>query len=314
MTYLCTAEILFVYSTHQHRPPPMFEAMEPATTHHAASSPDGRYVASINRFRLLVRDLHEGTFYTHPLPTNYKNKRLLWHRPCERHDASQNSGDTPAIWPRSIQRISIADEENVRVFDAQDPYWKAVVKGAAGSSARISSVAFGRDEDQIVILSSFGLRIMIWSLLTGRGSEIKDPKPLARGYHIRPGSAHLALLTRPNAHDCLMLLDTSMNEVYKNIEVPTIDAQAVRWSPDGRWLAVQDTISAGYRLLIYTADGHLFKVLLGGHDGEAPGLGVNTLAWSPNAELLAVGDAEERVILYNSSTVRRRKIRFFSIH
>ena len=278
--------------------------MEFTRATYAKVSPDGQYLASLHGNHLIVRDLQAGYSQSHALPASYKNRWMVWHTPRSADIGLSEESSLPTASCSSYRRLLIADEVNVRVFDALDPQWKAVIKGAAGIAAHIANIAFGRDHDQIMVFSSFGLRVMIWSLITSRGAEIKDPKSLRRAYDIRPQSAHLALLTRPSAHDCLVLLDTKTNEVYRNIDVATTDAQGIRWSPDGRWLAIQDTTSAGYKILIYTTDGHLFKVLQGGQDDENVGLGAKNMMWSPNAQLLAVGDAEERVILYNSTTVR----------
>ena len=229
---------------------------------------------------------------------------MIWYTPRNTDTGPPEKSFSPGARSSSHCRLLIADEVNVRIFDTQDSQWKAVIKGAAGIAAHIANITFGRDHDQVLAFSSSGLRVMIWSLITSRGVEIRDPKPLPRAYDIRPQSAHLALLTRPNTHDCLVLLDTKTYEVCRSIDVATTDAQAVRWSPDGRWLAIRDTMSAGYKILIHTADGQLFKILQGGQDDDHVGLGVKSLMWSPNAQLLAVGDAEDRVILYNGTTVR----------
>ena len=274
-----------------------------AKPHYARASPDGRYVASVTGSQLTIRGLDSGLLHAHALPANYRNKWIFWHTSRQRLNRSQDQLDTTTTTPSCSGRLLIADEDNVRVFDTQDSQWKAVIKGAAGPSAQIHNVTFGHDEDQIVVFSSFGLRMMMWSLTTSRGVEIRDAKAVTRSHDFRPGSAHLALLIRPAAHDHLLLLDAGAFEVYRSIELPITDAQAVCWSPDGRWLAVQDAISAGYRILIYTADGHLFKVLLGGQDAETVGHGAKSLMWSPNSQLLAIGDVEDRVMLYNSTTV-----------
>ena len=283
-----------------------------ARIQYAKASPDGQYLADVAGSRLTIRSLDDGLLQTHPLPANYKNKLMVWHTSRQQHTSSPSCSDATIRYSQTSGRLLIADEDNVRVFDAQDSQWKAVIKGAAGASAQINNVAFGRNEDQIFVSSTFGLRMMLWFLSTSRGIEIRDTKAITRNHDFRPRSAHLALLVRPTTHDHLLLMDTNTFRVHESIELPTTDAQAVRWSPDGRWLAVQDAISAGYRILIYTADGHLFKVLLGGQDAETIGHGIRTMMWSPNAQLLAVGAMEDHVILYNSTTVSNAGSSYFT--
>ena len=270
------------------------------------SSPSGKYIGLVNGSRLSFLGLEDESFQSHALPAHFKNKWMRWHTIREHHASSHDQSSILESSSRCLERLLIADENTVRVFDAQDPQWKAVIKGAAGSSAHIANVTFGRDEDEVVVFSSFGLRMTIWSLVTSRGIELRDAKTVAKNHDYRPGSAHLALLTRPAAHDQLTLLDTSTYTVHNNMEIATSDAQALRWSPDGRWLAVQDAVSAGHKILIYTADGNLLKTLLRGQTAEVIGHGAKTMVWSPSAQLLAVGDADDLVVLYNSTTVSKR--------
>jgi hypothetical protein len=59
-----------------------------------------------------------------------------------------------------------------------------------------------------------------------------------------------------------------------------VDAQGLKWSPDGRWLAVWDSASSGYKVFIYTPDGHLYRTYTGTENGFN-GLGVKIIEWSP---------------------------------
>ena len=83
--------------------------------------------------------------------------------------------------------------------------------------------------------------------------------------------------------------------------MPTIDAQEVTWNLDGNWLAVRDTASSGYKVLIYTADGHLYKVISNSLDNVDISLGVKCMQWAPSTETLAVGDNNACVTIFSKN-------------
>ena len=199
------------------------------------------------------------------------------------------------------RRILLADDDTVRIFNIDDPTWHAVIEKAAGNLGRIAEVAFGHTADEIIVLSDFGVKLTIWSLLTSRGVEIRDPKYLAKCYHHRPRTGHMAILTRPAAQDVLMLLQPGSHELIKSVELPTVDAQDVTWSPDGNWLAVRDTASSGYKVLIYTADGHLYKAISNSLDNVDISLGVKCMQWSSATGTLAIGDNNDCVTIFSKN-------------
>lgn len=199
-------------------------------------------------------------------------------------------------------RILLVNDEIVRVYEVEDPQWKAVIRGAAGGLGKIVNVDFGSDENEVLVFSDFAVKVTIWSLKTNRGAEIRDPKA-GENFDFRPSTGHLAIITRAAAHDNLMLLAPGAHQASKSVELPTVDAQGIKWSPDGRWLAIWDAAGSGYRIAIYTADGHLFRSYEGGHTSENIGMGIKSVAWDPNTTFLAVGDYENDVTLLNSKTV-----------
>lgn len=83
----------------------------------------------------------------------------------------------------------------------------------------------------------------------------------------------------------------------------TIDAQGLCWSPDGRWLVIWESASQGHKILVYTADGHLYRTWNGPipvceEDADIEmGAGIKLFEWSKNGALLAVGDYGKRVTL-----------------
>ena len=198
-------------------------------------------------------------------------------------------------------RILLADDDAVRIYDIHDPTWHATIEKAAGAYGRIVEVAFGHTADEVVVLSDFGVKLTIWSLLTSRGVEIRDPKHLAKCYHNRPRKGHLAILTRPATHDILMLLEPRSHELVRSVEMPTIDAHEVTWSSDGNWIAIMDTASSGYKVLIYTADGNLYKTISDCATNIDISLGVKSMQWNPSTGTLAIGDNNDSVTIFSKN-------------
>lgn len=204
-------------------------------------------------------------------------------------------------------RILVSNDDLVRVYEVDNEQWTAVIQGLCINLAKIANVIFGADEDEILVFSDFGVKVTIWSLSTSRGVEIRDPKS-GWGYDIRPQTGHMAILTRAGAHDTLLLLSPRTHQMVKSTDLQTVDAQGVKWSPDGRWIAIWDAASCGYKVIIYTADGHLFKTYDGDQTFDKISLGIRSVVWHPQSKFLAVGDFEDGVTLLSKSTVSRRRI------
>lgn len=113
----------------------------------------------------------------------------------------------------------------------------------------------------------------------------------------------LALLSRPGPQDILTLHAPSSHAVIKTVQLQTADAQGLKWSPDGRWLAVWDAPSVGFKIHIFTADGHLYREWNGEVVEGIVGLGVKSLEWSPRGDFLAIGGFDRRVTLLSTRTV-----------
>jgi WD40 repeat protein len=180
---------------------------------------------------------------------------------------------------------------------------------------------FGATEDEVLVWSDFTAGVKIWCLKTGRAVEIRDPKFLGKdgkGWGYRPSKdmdtrggrrrgGVLALLCRVAGADVLLLLAAGTYKVLNRVELTTTDAAGLRWSRDGRWLAIWDAASAGYKLHIYTADGHLYRAITREpsddvSEWDVEGLGIKTLEWMPGNDRLAVGGWDRRVRILSTRT------------
>lgn len=106
----------------------------------------------------------------------------------------------------------------------------------------------------------------------------------------------MAVLCRSSGMDVLMLLAPRTYELINRVELPTVDAAGLKWSRDGRWIAIWDAPSTGYNLYIYTADGCLYRSITREPSNDAREWGLRvwaSRAWSgfpaPNGWRWAVG-------------------------
>jgi WD40 repeat protein len=203
-------------------------------------------------------------------------------------------------------RILVFTDESVRVWDLGAPSWAATVNNGSAGMGKIVNAEFGRTRNEVLVFSDFGSKVTIWSLVTGRNVEIRDPKfPNSRGYAYRKKSGDLfSLLTRPGAQDMLTLHAPNSYKVIKSVALPTMDAQGMKWSPDQTWIAVWDTASVGQIIYIFTSDLCLYRTYTGTDEAGIGSAGIRTLDWSPAGQYLAVGGTDHRITLLSTRTVR----------
>lgn len=207
----------------------------------------------------------------------------------------RNGIDSSAEKGNVVQRVLLADDESIKVFDVRDEKWTATISLGCGG---IKNVEFGRNADEVVIFSDFQLMATVWNLVTSKHIEILHPKFATRGYGYRPHTSHFAILTRPSTHDVVSIHHNTSYDLSTTFTLPTVDAQGLKWSPCGRWLAVWDSPVVGYRVLVYTASGHLYRT----HEVPCEGLGIKTVEWSPSANFLTIGSYDGKMCFLNNYT------------
>ncbi|KAI9701158.1 MAG: hypothetical protein M1836_001827 [Candelina mexicana] len=288
-------------------------------------SPNGALVFSLSASRFDIRSVSKlDIVRTIPLDAQFPSRVSLIRWSPTRHGVAREGAPGPSlngtnqsdqkdpqesgsledshVSPDSHSRILLADDRTVRIWDVFDEQWSATIDGAGGGVGKVVNVEFSHDGDEVLVFSEFGVKVTAWSLKSSRSVEIRDPKFSKRGFGYRPRTGHLALLTRPTAHDVITLHAPTSYKLLESYTLPTIDAQGLKWSPDGRWIAVWDAASSGYKVLVYTADGHLYRTYSGEREGGIMGLGIKSVDWSPRGDYLAVGDHDNRVTLLSSIT------------
>lgn len=228
-------------------------------------------------------------------------KHIKWFHGGHGHDREEEQGHEDLS--TEARRILLADDYTVRVYDVSDHDWQATINGSLSNLGIIANVAFGHSTNDVLVFSDFGVKVTIWSLITSRGIEIRDPKYSVSCYDYRPRTGHLAIVTRAAAQDVMMILRPGSSEVVNSVELLTTDAQAIQWDYNGHWIAIRDAASSGDKVLIYTADGHHFRTCTGSKQENDIGLGIKSVSFSPNGMLLA-GDYKGTVTVFAKNTVR----------
>jgi hypothetical protein len=197
------------------------------------------------------------------------------------------------------------------VFSTQNPNFSANINHPTSGTTKATFVCFGANDDEILVFSDFGLKLSIFNLSTQRSVDINSPKfynagVAANGFSYRPVTSNLALLTRSGGKDVVSIHAKDTLDVRRSWWPDTIDAHGICWSADGRWLVVWESSSQGHKILVYTADGHLFKtwngpVPISEEDSDiALGAGIKVFDWSRNGAFVAVGDYSRRVTILSA--------------
>ena len=201
----------------------------------------------------------------------------------------------------------VASIYEVRVYSATNQF-SVVITNPTSGTTKIASVSFGATDDEVCVFAEFGLKLSIFNLTTSKSVEINAPKfynpgVAAKGVSYRPRTSNLALLTRSAGKDIISIHARDTLEVTRSWHPDTVDAQGLGWSPDGRWLVVWESASQGHRLLIYAADGYLYKIWNGPlpiteEDNDlALGPGIKLFEWNKTGSHLAIGDYSKKVTL-----------------
>ncbi|KAG9239753.1 WD40-repeat-containing domain protein [Amylocarpus encephaloides] len=257
-------------------------------------SPDGAFIATILSSKLNIRATRSlETVRVVTLPSEVAAS-ISWF-----------------TWSESSTRILVASTENVRVYSATNLQFSANIANPTSGTTKITCVAFGMDENEICVFSEFGLKMAIVSLTTSKSVEISSPKlytsiSAKKGVAYRPRTNNLTLLTRSGGKDIISIHARETQEVVRSWHPETIDAQAIAWSVDGRWLVIFESASQGHKLYVYTADGHLYQVWNGprpitiGDVDIALGSGVKMFDWNRAGTHLAIGDNSKRITILST--------------
>ncbi|KAM3422507.1 hypothetical protein BST61_g9 [Cercospora zeina] len=250
----------------------------------AAPSPDGTYVVWADTNKICWQELRgrQAPYFT--LATN-RGKVLAYRFSSDSSQFLQLSDGGAEILTRKLES-------------------RANLSNGAGGLGKLVNAQFVGNH-HVLTAWEFG-KAKLWHLNSGKAIDLPDWKTgcSSREWLSRPGNSTPSLfaqLSRSGAEDHLALLFTSAEHTPSMVRLPTTDAQAMSWSPEGRWLAVLDVPTVTTNLHIFTPDGHLFRSYPSGKDSGCD-LGIKDVAWSPDGNSLALARHDNRVDLLNART------------
>lgn len=202
----------------------------------------------------------------------------------------------------------VGSQDNIRVYSTTNIQFSASITNPTSGTTKVAHVTFGANDDEICVFTDFGLKLSVFNLTTSRSVDINSPKfynagVAARGFSYRPYTTNLALLTRSGGKDIISLHARDTLDVTRSWLPDTVDAQGICWSSDGRWLVVWESASQGHKIVVYTADGHLFTswkgpLSLSEEDRDILlGPGIKLFDWSRTGAHVAIGDYSRRVTI-----------------
>jgi len=184
----------------------------------------------------------------------------------------------------------------VNVFKLRDEDWSSRIDSGAEGLVKAEWAPDGRT---ILCFSEWGLRVTIWSLVTGTATYIQFPVHPDRGYTFRADGRYFILAERHKSKDTLGLYDTAESyKLVRHFPLPTASLSSLCLSPTGNHLAVWEG-PLEYKLHVVSLAGDLQATFTPDPD---PGFGIRNSVWHPSGMFLAVGGWDDKIhILDNLS-------------
>ncbi|KAI0366469.1 YVTN repeat-like/Quino protein amine dehydrogenase [Pilatotrama ljubarskyi] len=184
----------------------------------------------------------------------------------------------------------------VCVFKLRDETWKARIE--AGSEGLVKA-EWAPDGRTVLCFSEWGLRVTMWSLVTGAAIYIQYPIHPDRGYAFRQDARYFVLAERHKSKDTLGVYDA--HEAYRLVRhfpLPTNSLASVSLSPTGNNLAMWEG-PLEYKLYIVSLAGNVVGTFSPEPD---PGFGIRMVAWHPSGMFLAVAGSDDKVHIIEGLT------------
>ncbi|KAH9848272.1 YVTN repeat-like/Quino protein amine dehydrogenase [Lenzites betulinus] len=205
---------------------------------------------------------------------------------------------THAAWSCDSEYVLAACTKTgvVSAFKLRDETWTARIEAGAEGLVKAEWAPDGRT---ILCFSEWGLRVTMWSLVTGAATHIQYPIHPDRGYAYRKDARYFVLAERHKSKDTLGVYDAQ--EAYRLVRhfpLPTSSLASVSLSPTGNCLAIWEG-PLEFKLYIVSLAGNV----LGSFSPEQdPGFGIRKVSWHPSGMFLAVAGSDDKVYILESLT------------
>ncbi|KIM66308.1 hypothetical protein SCLCIDRAFT_1153469 [Scleroderma citrinum Foug A] len=212
--------------------------------------------------------------------------------------ASSHQWISHAGWSCDSEYIFAASVKRgiVHVFKLRDEEWNARIEtGAEG----LTKAEWAPDGRHILCFSEWGLRVTIWSLVTGAATYIQFPIHPDRGYAFRGDARYFVLAERHKSKDTLGIYDASNSyRLVRHFPLPTTNLSSIALSPTGNYLAVWEGVLE-YKLHVLSIAGGIQGTFSPTPD---PGFGVRNATWHPSGMFIAVGGWDDKIHILDSLT------------
>jgi hypothetical protein len=119
-----------------------------------------------------------------------------------------------------------------------------------------------------------------------RLSRLLPPPPPPQAVGVK--MTWISMMQRTDTKEFVCLVNTNSWELRMRIATTTQDLADLSWSPNGSCFVVWDT-PLTYKLLVYSCKGHC----LSSYSAYQDALGIRTVQWSPNGQMLAIGSYDQ---------------------
>ncbi|KAI0034262.1 quinon protein alcohol dehydrogenase-like superfamily [Vararia minispora EC-137] len=175
------------------------------------------------------------------------------------------------------------------VFCMRDEQWHASIEAGAEGLVKAEWAPDGR---HVLCFSEWGLRVTVWSLLTGNATYIQYPVHPDRGYAFRRDGRYFVLAERHKSKDTIGVYDAADSyKLVRHYPLPTTSMASIAISPSGNHVAVWEG-PLEYKLCILSLTGELIGSFKPDPD---PGLGIRCVAWHPSGMFIALAGWDDRI-------------------
>ncbi|KAI0004214.1 YVTN repeat-like/Quino protein amine dehydrogenase [Russula compacta] len=184
----------------------------------------------------------------------------------------------------------------VYVFRMRDDEWTAHIETGAEGLTRAEWAPDGR---HVLCFSEWGLRVTVWSLVTGIATYIQYPLHPDRGHAFRQDGRYFVLAERHKSKDAIGVYDAANSfSLAKHFPSPTSSMSSLALSPSGNHIAVWEG-PLEYKLFVLSLAGDV----LGSFKPEPdPGFGIRNVVWHPSGMFLAVGGWDNKIHILEQLT------------
>ncbi|KAJ7706304.1 WD repeat-containing protein 8 [Mycena rosella] len=177
----------------------------------------------------------------------------------------------------------------VRVAKIQDENWIARIESGIEGLVKAEWAPDGRT---VLCFSQWGLRVTVWSLVTGTATYIQFPLHPDTGYAFRADARYFVLAERHKSKDTIGVYDTAdAYKLVRHFPLPTASLASLALSPTGNHLAVWEG-PIEYKLCVVSLVGDVLGTFCPDPD---PGFGIRRVAWHPSGMFLAVGGWDDKI-------------------